>query len=398
MKKFLSALTAFCMGASMIASVMPASALSTVFTDADKAKADGFTWSIEEGVVVEDGYAEINVYVENDPGTGAYAFQMLINGKEFSQYGITIDDIGKGKAYSQMDVFVPNPAIGYAGASSNLTAENQFAKEDVAVVTYYLTVPDDMAEGEYKLTFNDFKAGDADGKEIKPTLAAGSLIVGDPATATTEGGNTNPGVGSGYTWYIEEGAKAEDGYAEVSVFVANDAGTDSYAFQMLINGKEFSEYGITIDDIAKGKAYDQMDVFVPNPSIGYVGASTSTAKEAQIAKEGVAAVTYYLTIPDDMKAGTYELSFAEFMAGDEKGKEIKPTLKSGSLIIGGSSDPVEPGDDDFAWSIDKGVVVEDGYAEINVYVANDPGTGAYAFQMLINGKEFSEYGITIDDI
>ena len=104
---------------------------------------------------------------------------MLINGKEFSEYGIKIDDIENGKAYPDMNVFVPNKAIGYAGASSTKTAENQIAKEGEAVVTYYLTVPDDMADGTYELTFSDFKAGDANGKEIKPTLAAGSLIVGD---------------------------------------------------------------------------------------------------------------------------------------------------------------------------------------------------------------------------
>ncbi len=161
-------------------------------TGSDPGTADGFTWSIDKGVVVEDGYAEINVYVSNDSGTGAYAFQMLINGKEFSEYGITIDDIAKGKAYELMDTFQPNTGIGYAGAASTLTAENQFAKEGTPVVTYYLTIPDDMAEGEYELTFNDFKVGDADGKEIKPTLVAGSLIVGDVEPTEPQPTETEP--------------------------------------------------------------------------------------------------------------------------------------------------------------------------------------------------------------
>jgi len=408
MKKFLSALTAFCMGASMIASVMPVSAFTPLFDDANKAKADGFTWSITEEVIPEDdGYAEIDVFVDNDPGTGAYAFQMLINGKEFSEYGIEIEEIAKGTAYSMMDTFVPNVKIGYVGASSTTTTEPQFAKANTPVATFGIVVPDDMPEGKYELTFSksEFKVGDANGKELSPTLASGYLIVGDPETATTaptQGGNTDtPDVGDAYTWYIEENVKpASDGYAEVDVYVANDPGTDSYAFQMLINGKEFSEYGIEIEEIAKGSAYSEMDVFVPNVKNGYIGASTTTAKTAQVAKEGVAVLTYGIIVPDDMAAGTYKLSFAEFMAGDAAGKELSPTLKTGTLVVGGSSEPVEPPvADGFRWYITEEVKPEDdGYAEIDVFVADDPGTGAYAFQMLINGKEFSEYGIEIEEI
>ncbi|MBE6850437.1 MAG: hypothetical protein E7504_01675 [Ruminococcus sp.] len=162
-------------------------------TEPDQPSDGGFKWYITEEVKPEDdGYAEISVFVADDPGTGAYTFQMLINGKEFSEYGIEIEEIAKGTAYSMMDTFVPNVKIGYVGASSTTTTDPQFAKANTPVATFGIVVPEDMPEGKYELSFakSEFKVGDANGKELSPELVSGYLIVGD--AGSTEPDTTEP--------------------------------------------------------------------------------------------------------------------------------------------------------------------------------------------------------------
>ncbi len=436
MKKFLSALTAFCMGASMIASTLPASALTPLLKETPKAQADGFVWDISDAKA-EDGVAYIDVTVQDDPGSNAYGFQIQIekDGKwvSFAEAGLEVADIAKGTAYDRMSMFAANLDEGSAAASNDTDIEPQYAVNGAPVVTYGVLIPDNYAEGVYNLRFNNLKVAAADGKTmLKPTATQGTLTIGDvqptassnttkPTSNTTKpttgtGNNDTPNVGADdFVWDISD-AKAEEGVAYIDVTVQNDPGSNAYGFQIQIqkDGKwmSFAEAGLEVADIAKGTAYDRMSMFAANLDEGSAAASNDTDIEPQYAVDGKPVVTYGVLVPDGYAEGVYNLRFNNLKVAAADGKTmLSPTATQGTLTIGEAvvpptnTDPTEPTDapvvEGFVWDISD-AKAEDGVAYIDVTVQDDPGSNAYGFQIQIkkDGKwmSFAEAGLEVADI
>ncbi len=446
MKKFLSALTAFCMGASMVASTLPASALTPLLSDAPKAQAGEFTWDIEDNVKPEETngkrVAYIDVTVEGDLGTNAIAVGIKVEGKTFAEMkaenGLELKQIKQGDAYDRMSVWQANLDTGeLAGANGTEDQSTQFAKDGGIVATYVVLVPDTVPDGVYDLEFYNVNIGNGNGTAMHdPVLGTGSLVIGDvevpsesssnttkptsnttkPTTATTDkGDNTKPTVGSDeYAWDIADNVKPEEAngkrVAYIDVTVQNDAGTNAIAVGMLIEGKTFAEMkaenGLELKQIKQGDAYDRMSVWQANLDTGELAGANGTEDQSTQFGEGVVA-TYVVLVPDTVPDGVYDLTFYNVNIGSGDGQSMQnPVLGTGSLIIG---DVTEPSDDEpttpttptiptspdgFMWDIADDVKPEEAngkrVAYIDVTVHNDEGTNAIAVGMLIEGKTFAE--------
>ncbi len=147
---------------------------------------DAFVWDIADAKA-EEGVAYIDVTVQNDPGSNAYGFQILIekDGKwmSFAEAGMEVADIAKGTAYDRMSMFAANLDEGSAAASNDTDVNPQYAVDGKPVVTFGVLVPDDFPEGVYNLKFQDLKVAAADGKTmLSPTATQGTLTIGDVVT------------------------------------------------------------------------------------------------------------------------------------------------------------------------------------------------------------------------
>ncbi len=435
MKKFLSAFTAFCMSASIVASALPASALTPILNDVPKAQADVYAWDIEDEVRTEDingmRVAFIDVYVWNDEGTNGYSVDLDIEGKEFSDLGMELLEIAQGDAYPKLATFVSNPPIGSAGAANSNKDDQsaQFAANGAIALTYTVIVPDTVEDGVYKLTFNEDTQIGGEGVTMHPELMGGSLIVGDvepdPTTAPTTEGNgdaTEPTVGADeYAWDIEDDVQLEEvngmRVAFIDVYVWNDKGTNGYSVDLDIEDGEFADLGMELLEIAQGDAYPKLSTFVSNPPLGTAGAANADKDDqsAQFAANGATVLTYTVIVPDTVKDGVYTITFnADTKIGGE-GVMMDPKLLSGSLIVGEATteptteatEPTEPTTeppvvDGYAWDIENDVQLEDvngmRVAYIDIFVLNDQGTNGYSVDIDIEGGEFADLGMNLLEI
>ena len=90
MKKFLSALTAFCMCASMTAASLPASALTMTDSSAITVFAGDCTWTVSNEVFdpATDEFVTLHVTVTGDTAAYGFEFTPYFDGKE--EIGIRI--------------------------------------------------------------------------------------------------------------------------------------------------------------------------------------------------------------------------------------------------------------------------------------------------------------------
>ncbi len=149
---------------------------------------DAFVWDIGDSTPDADGVAYIDVTVQNDPGSNAYGFQILIekDGKwmTFAEAGMEVAEIAKGTAFDRMSMYATNLPEGSVAASNDTDVEPQYAVDGKPVVTYAVFV-NDLPDGVYNLKFQDLKVAAADGKTmLNPTATQGVLTIGDAPTTT----------------------------------------------------------------------------------------------------------------------------------------------------------------------------------------------------------------------
>ena len=198
MKRFLSALTAFCLCASTMVSTVPASALYLKDTTAVMEQADGdFTWYVDDATFdpANDKFVIIPVRVVNDPGIATYNIQLLLDGVPATEAGWKVARIEQGDAYS-FSAFMGNPDLGKVGAAAvgessivDGKAIDFFAADKASVVNFYLQPVDaSNLKEKYDLSINpehgSFEVANAALEQLSPNLVGGTLTVvcGEPST------------------------------------------------------------------------------------------------------------------------------------------------------------------------------------------------------------------------
>ncbi|MBQ7013415.1 MAG: hypothetical protein IJN11_05815, partial [Oscillospiraceae bacterium] len=271
MKKFLSALTAFCMSASLIVGSLPASALKVVTDDSVKSEAGALTWTIESVTADPGDIVPVHVYVTNDPGTAGYDAAITVDGRALSTSDLTIEDImqgnddGDSETYLEFGMFAANPDTGSV-ASSRGDGLNSVAVDGDAVYVMYFNIPENATDGTvYTLEFSDLVVSNGAYEVLDVTTVGGTITVGEAPTTTTQstpaaetttegqGSETKPPVsGNDHTWYVEKVVANAGDIVPVHVYVANDPGTAGYDVGLKVDGGALSASDLTIEDIMQG--------------------------------------------------------------------------------------------------------------------------------------------------
>ena len=364
MKKFLSALTAFCMCASMTAASLPASALTMSDVNAITAADGTFTWYLDDTVFdpATEDYAVLNVYVKNDPGTAGFDFTLLVDGKTFADAGFELVDIAwpeEGDSY-KFGTFQPNMEIGCVGAANDKDGNITLPDGSVAV-QYYVIPPADAAPGTvYKLSLDELHAANESQERHTTATVDGTLTIKGGSTDPTETDPIDPNPGNDdkknakeFTWYIDDTYfdPETDEFAVLSVYVTKDIGISGFATEMLADGKLLTEAGFEILDITWPESGDKypFGTFQPNMERGGIGAAMDKEGDDVTLPDGSIVVQYYVTPPADAAVGTvYKLSLSDLSVGNGNNEKFVPATIDGSLTIGkkGDVDPTDPTETD----------------------------------------------------
>ena len=448
MKRFLSALTAFCMCASMTVSSLPASALS--LTDAVEVNAlvAEPTWTVKDATYTPgtDKYATILVAVSGDPGTYGFEFTPTIDGKTLDQAGFKVAGIKQVKGGYNFGSFDFNKTNGKVGAASSEKG-NKTLSDGTDFVEIRVVPPTSAAAGtEYTVTLKDVLVSNEAEEKFSASVKAGKLTIAGGTTPTdkptdkptekvTDATSAQPTTesldskknASGWTWYFDDVLynPKEDTKklgAAITAYVTKDKGTYGYEFTPLIDGKSLKEAGWTIKRAKQDKNGYNFSSFDYNTENGHMGgASNSTVGDTTLA-DGTAVVTLNL-VPPDGATGTYEVSFKELTVGNFKDEKSNPDSKPGHIIITDASVPTtekpttetqptqatqEPtqsladkqNSSEWTWYFDD--VIYDPASDskklgaaITAYVTKDAGTYGYEFTPLIDGKSLKDAGWTI---
>jgi len=431
MKKFLSALTAFCMGTSMIASALPATALTTAMPNTEKAQAGDFTWSLNNAVMDDDRYVYVEAFVANDPGTNGFTVSVEVqnaSGKwvTLKDFGLVYSDSSNGGAYPGMGAFFYNQDNSSVASANMASVDPQYAVENKAVFSIELEVPASIADGVYKTRINPNTAKVAIGNTLlDPTYVTGSLVIGDDVTPPSDDPTDDPSddpvvTPTGHTWTMNKAATDSDRYAYIEAFVANDPGTNGFTVALEIqnaSGKWVSleEFGLEYSDSSNGGAYPGMGAFFYNQENSSVASANMASVDPQYAVDGKAVFSIEVYVPETIADGVYKTRINPDTAKVAIGNTLlNPTYVTGTLTIGDdvtppTDDPTDDPSDDpvvtptgHTWTMNKAATDSDRYAYIEAFVANDPGTNGFTVALEIqnaSGKWVSleEFGLEYSD-
>ena len=379
MKKFISALTAFCMCASMTAASLPASALTMTDSSAITAFAGDCTWTVSNEVFdpAKDEYVTLHVTVTGDTAAYGFEFTPYFDGKDFAAAGFELWDIAPADTgYTDFETFTFNPDNGHVG-SAKKTEGNQTIADGSVVVDIDVVPPANAKPGQvYKVSLNNLIVGDSDQNKYKPasvdgsiTIAGGSDTPSDtPSETPTQAPSQTPSQtpsdvtpdrpsaedkknASEWTWYFDDttynpktgkDGKGNKGYIEITAYVTKDQGTYGFDFTPLIDGKTFAEQGFEIDTIewAADGGYP-FETFATNVDNGHVGGSSKLESNTVLA-DGTAVVTFTVLPPENLTEGkTYEITFKDLTVGDDNNVKHTPATIAGTLTIVGDEEPSE---------------------------------------------------------
>ena len=370
MKKFLSALTAFCMCASMTAASLPASALTMSDSSAINSLAGELTWSMNDTIFTPgvDEYVVVEVMVEGDTGTFGYDFTPLADGSDFVSAGFEIMDVEQVTADEGgygFTTFQANMENGHIGSAKDTDGDATVA-DGTSIIKIYVAPPADAQPGhKYELTFKGLSVGNFASEKKTPATKNGSITIAggdsdtnvttetqDTTAPVTDATETQPGAdtpsmddkknASEWTWYFDDNTynpktkvdgKGNEGYAEVAVYVTKDPGTYGYDFTPLIDGKTFAEMGFELLDVSQADTGYGFSTFQVNNENGHIGSAKDTEGNATVA-DGSCIITLALGVPDSVVPGTtYSLTFKDLSVGDEAEVKHTPATIAGTLKI-----------------------------------------------------------------
>ncbi len=234
-------------------------------------------------------------------------------------------------------------------------------------------------------------------KRMAAFLTAACMLTLTPLCAGAAAERTIP---ERYCWSIADTVftVGADAYVRIPVYVYNSPAIYGYEFTVQIDGKPLEEAGFQLVDATQGNGYD-FGSFEYDAETGHIGA-TSTTSLANTLNDGQMLVVFRLkptADPQTLTGQSFEVSFADALAGGyEEGKTI-PTVLSGTITFAAMPEDAEPErtiPDEYCWSVADTVytVGADEWARIPVFVYHSPHVEIYQLTVQVNGKPLEEAG------